>query len=409
MFYTWAAKTETRIAGESGGFITALLSHLLTDRLVDAVSVVRQGADIYDAGMVIITDPAELRSCSGSLYCGTLLSAKYLIRYLQGNSGMRIAAVVKGCEAKALIELAKRNQVDLGDVLLIGLNCSGTISPLTARRMVAEKYGLDPDLVRNISFSKGRCLVEMSEKMVEIPIEELEQDGYGRRLCCQRCMTRIPRQCDIVCGNWGVIGEYTGKSTFVEICSQKGGEVVLSAAQAGFVCIEPADPKGIEIRSRVEDVMDILSRQNRTEQFSGINTGDRLLEQMMKDMSRCIKCYQCTEGCPLCICEDCRIKKPWLVRPGQIPPPFMFHLIRVSHIADSCVNCGQCEDRCPMDIPNSLFMNALQVELENMFGYHAGDRAGKPVVAKVNELEEWEHNYGDNFEKLVELFRDPGY
>ncbi|MDD1728573.1 MAG: formate dehydrogenase, partial [Methanospirillum sp.] len=61
-----------------------------------------------------------------------------------------------------------------------------------------------------------------------------------------------------------------------------------------------------------------------------------------------------------------------------------------------------------MEIPNSRYMNALQVELELMFGYHAGDRDGKPVVAKMNELEEWEHNYGNTFDKMVEVFRDPG-
>jgi formate dehydrogenase (coenzyme F420) beta subunit len=245
--------------------------------------------------------------------------------------------------------------------------------------------------------------------MVGIEIEEIEQDGYGRRLCCQRCLTRVPRQCDLVCGNWGVIGEFTGNATFVEVCSKKGGSALQAAAEEGYVVFEHADPRGVEVRSRVEDAMQQVSRQNRAAQFSGISSGDRLLERMMMDMSRCIKCYQCIEACPLCICEDCRIKKPWLVKPGQIPPPFMFHLIRVSHIADSCINCGQCEDRCPMDIPNSLFMNALQAELEGMFGYHPGERAGMPVVAKVSELEEWEHNYGDNFAKMVELFSDPRF
>ncbi len=408
-FYTWSTDPVIRDAGDSGGFITSLLSHLLSTGVVDAVSAVRKGADIYDAELAIITNPDELPACAGSLYCGTLLSAKLLLRYMQGNAGLKIAAAVKGCEAKALIELAKRNQVDLNDLILIGLNCSGTISPLNARRMIAEKYEMDPNRVKNIIFSQGHCVVQTPEKTVGIPIEELERDGYGRRLCCQRCLTRIPRQCDLVCGNWGVIGDYTGTTTFVEVCSKKGGEILQYAAQDGFVSLEPADPKGIEIRRRVEEVMAHLSIQSQNDQFSNINTGDRLLEQMMHDMSRCIKCYQCTEACPLCICEDCRIKKPWLVKPGQVPPPFMFHLIRVSHIADSCVNCGQCEERCPMDIPNSLYMNALQSELETLFGYHAGERKGKPVVAKVNELEEWEHNYGDNFEQLVELFRDPVY
>ncbi|MFH0967182.1 MAG: Coenzyme F420 hydrogenase/dehydrogenase, beta subunit C-terminal domain [Methanobacteriota archaeon] len=409
MLYAWAEDPTIREAGDSGGFITGLLFHLLSSGVVDAVSTVRKGADLYDASMVIITNPAELISCSGTLYCGTLSSAKFLLRYLQGNSGRKVAVVVKGCEAKAIVELAKRNQIDLDDLLLIGLNCSGTISPLTARRMVSEKFGMDPDLIREISFAQGKCLVQSEDQTVGISIDEIEQDGYGRRLCCQRCLTRIPRQCDLVCGNWGVVGDYTGNTTFVEVCTRKGAQFLQGAVEVGRILIEPADPRGVEVRTRVEEAMLALSRKNWSYQFSGISTGDQLLERMMLEMSRCIKCYQCTEACPLCICEDCRIKKPWLVKPGQVPPPFMFHLIRVSHIADSCVNCGQCEDRCPMDIPNSLFFNALQTELELMFGYHAGGRAGMPVVAKVNELEEWEHNYGDTFARMVEMFRDQGY
>lgn len=409
MFYAWAEDPDIRESGSSGGFVTGLLIHLLSTGAADAVSAVRRGADIYDASMVVITDPDEIRSCSGSLYCGTLSSAKYLFRYLQGNPGQRLAVVVKGCEAKAIIELAKRNRFDLENMLLIGLNCSGTINPLTARRMVAEKYRLDPDLVQDIFFTHGRCVVQTPGVIRSFPIEEIEQDGYGRRLCCQRCLTRIPRQCDLVCGDWGVIGDYTGITTFVEVCTKNGADALQSSIQSGHICIEPADPKGLEVRTRVEEAMQALSRKNQAEQFSTISSGDSLLQRIMSEMSRCIKCYQCTEACPLCVCEDCRIKKPWLVKPGQVPPPFMFHLIRLSHIADSCINCGQCEDRCPMDIPNSLFMNTLQAELELMFGYHAGDRAGKPVVAKVNELEEWEHNYGDIFDRMIEVFRDQGY
>jgi formate dehydrogenase subunit beta len=408
MLYSYASDPDIRAVGESGGFVTGLLGYLLTHKVVDAVVVTRKGADLYDAEMAVITDPADLLSCAGSLYCGTLSIAKLLVRYVEGNAGIRIAVVVKGCEAKAIIELSKRNRISLDDVLLIGLTCSGTVNPVTARRMVSDKYGVDPDEVKSLSFSQGRCRVFTADRIIEVSLEELEQDGYGRRLCCQRCLVHIPRQCDLVCGSWGVVGDPVSKITFVEVCSQKGAVVVQAAADAGSITIQPADPMGIEVRDRVEEAMLTLSRKNRSNQFSGINTGSRLLERMMRDMSRCIKCYQCTEACPLCICEDCRIKKPWLVKPGLVPPPFMFHLIRVSHIADSCINCGQCEDRCPMDIPNSLYFNALQVELEVMFGYHAGERAGMPVVAKVNEREEWEHNYGDTFDKMIEMFREQG-
>jgi len=408
IFYAWSTDPEIRKNGSSGGFVTGLLTYLLSNGIVDAVSVIKKGSDTYDASMVMITDPKEISTCSGSLYCGTQVSAKYLYRYTLSNPEHTIAAVVKGCEAKALIELVKRNRIDINKIILIGLNCSGTISPITARNMVDQRYGVDPDTVERIYFSQGKCLVETSDTIYSLPIHELEQEGYGRRLCCQRCLTRIPRQCDIVCGDWGVIGEYTGNTTCIEVCSKKGSIILNEAINDHAITIEAPDPKGIEARSLVEDAMQKISLQNQDDQFSKIPPGDQLLKSMMLDMSRCIKCYQCTEGCPLCVCEDCRTKKPWLVKPGQVPPPFMFHLIRASHIADSCINCGQCEERCPMEIPNSLYMNALQAELEKMFGYHAGEHSGKPVVAKVNEWEEWEHNYGNTFEKVAEVFKDRG-
>ena len=181
MFYAWAQDPKVREAGHSGGFVTGLLMHLLSARAVDAIFVVRQGADIYDAEMAVITDPEEIRTCSGSLYCGTLSSAKFLFRYLQGNQGQRLAVVVKGCEAKAIVELAKRNRIDLDDLFLIGLNCSGTINPLTARRMVSEKYAMNPDIVQNIFFAQGRCLVQTADTVRSFSIEEIEQDGYGIR------------------------------------------------------------------------------------------------------------------------------------------------------------------------------------------------------------------------------------
>ncbi len=393
VYYAWATDPTVRGAGTCGGFVTGILIHLLESCTVDAVIGVRTGADIYDATLAIMETPEAVRSSAGTLYCGTLLVTKLLIRYLEGNAGKKLAVVVKGCDAKAIIEMSKRNRIDLDDILLIGLTCSGTISPVNAREMASHMFGINPGDVTGIELSQGQCILRHSGGEKGIPIEDLEKEGYGRHPCCQRCLTRVPRQCDLVCGSWGVTGEYAGNTTFIEVCSKKGAETLQKAARAGAVGIEPPGEKAIEIRKQVEEAMMKLSRNNRAAQFYEAGYGQQLLDRMMTEMSRCIKCYQCSEACPLCMCRECQTKKPWLVKPGQVPPPFMFHLIRISHIADSCVNCGQCEDRCPMEIRNSLFMNRLQDELELMFGYHPGERAGRPVVARVNELEEWEHHY----------------
>lgn len=147
-----------------------------------------------------------------------------------------------------------------------------------------------------------------------------------------------------------------------------------------------------------------LSANNKRAMFSKMGSGFSRLTWIMKETSRCIKCYQCSHACPLCTCTECQTKKPWLVKPGEIPPPFMFHLIRFSHIADSCINCGQCEDRCAMDIPVSLMMHAMQDELQQKFGYKPGWPEGMPVLAKVNQYEEWEHYYGNRYDEMIRLF-----
>ncbi|PWR72432.1 Coenzyme F420 hydrogenase/dehydrogenase, beta subunit C-terminal domain [Methanospirillum stamsii] len=404
MLYGWAANEEVRLGAASGGLVTGILQCLLSRGFVDAVCTLEKGEDLYDPRPVLITDPDKLLKTKGSLYCGTILTADWIMQTTASNPGIKIGAVVKGCDAKAIIELIKRHKLDRNDLFLIGLNCSGTISPIKARTFVRTVCNEDPDLVQSFSIRNGRLQVITPDKTLEYSLDSVDESGFGRRDACRRCNIPIPRQCDLVCGNWGLIGDDTDKATFVEVCSKKGAQILESARKDGFIELFPADQKGISARERVEAAMLTLSTNNREYMFSKMGTGFSRLNWMMKETSRCIKCYQCTHACPLCTCEDCQTKKPWLVKPGEIPPPFMFHLIRFSHIADSCINCGQCEDRCAMDIPISLMMHAMQVELEQMFGYHPGWPEGMPVLAKMNEREEWEHYYGNRYHEMVRLF-----
>jgi len=90
---------------------------------VDAVLGVRKGADIYDAVPVLITDPAEILEISGSLHFGTLLLSRLFSRYLGKAENLKIAAALKGCDVMGLYELAKRGDVRLENIIMLGLNC----------------------------------------------------------------------------------------------------------------------------------------------------------------------------------------------------------------------------------------------------------------------------------------------
>jgi formate dehydrogenase subunit beta len=405
MFYAWSGDKAIQDKGELGGAVTTLLKYALENKIVDAVLAVKKGKDLYDAQPVLITDPKELINTAGSLHCGTLLMSKLVKKFFDGAEKMRLGITVKGCDMMGLYELAKRKQVNLDNLVMIGVNCGGSVSPFMARKMITEKFGVDPDKVTKEEIDKGQFIIEFEGGHKGISMDELEDAGYGRRTNCRRCKLKVPRQADIACGNWGVIGDKAGKATFIEICSEKGADLFNQAVQAGALKTEKAPDAGIAVRGKVEKAMLKLGDKWREKDFKGLGEGNERLKKIMTDTSKCIKCYSCINACPICYCVECSTMKPYLVPPGQVPPPFMFHMIRFVHISDSCVNCGQCEELCPMDIKNSLYMHAIQQDLEKMFGHVPGIDMSLPILALVEEPTERARLSSTGSDQIYDIFK----
>ncbi|MGA2933881.1 MAG: Coenzyme F420 hydrogenase/dehydrogenase, beta subunit C-terminal domain [Methanomicrobiales archaeon] len=405
MFYAWTTNKGLAEKAECGGAVTGLLKYALENKIVDAVLAVKKGKDLYDAVPTIITDPKDMDQTAGSLHCGTLLMSKLVKKYFNGANTMKLGITIKGCDAMGLYELAKRKQVNLDNLVMIGVNCGGSVSPVPARKMIAEKFGVDPDKVHKEEIDKGQFIIEYEGGHKGISMDELEEHGFGRRTNCRRCKMKVPRQADIACGNWGVIGEKAGKATFVEICSEKGADLFNRAVQSGALQAEKAPDAGIAVRGKVEKAMFKLADKWREKDFKGLGEGAARLKTIMVDTSRCIKCYSCIDQCPICYCVECSTKKPYLVPPGELPVPFMFHMIRFVHISDSCVNCGQCEEACPMEIRNSLYMHALQSDLEKMFGHVPGVDMSLPVLALVEEPTERARLSSTGSDQIYDIFK----
>ncbi|MDD3573472.1 MAG: Coenzyme F420 hydrogenase/dehydrogenase, beta subunit C-terminal domain [Methanospirillum sp.] len=367
MVYAWTTEDKIAKKAECGGAVTGLLKYALSNKMVDAVLAVQRGQDIYDAVPTFVTDPDKLAGTAGSLHCGTLLLAKVVQKFQIGSPDKKLAVTVKGCDLMALHELAKRKGVNLSNLLLIGVNCGGTVSPVKARAMIKEVYDVDPDLVHKEEIDKGQFIIEYEGGHKGISMDELEDEGYGRRSNCRRCLYKVPREADLACGNWGVIGEKAGKATFVEVCSDKGSDLLQNAVKSGAIATAPADPKGIEIRKKVEGAMVKLGQKWRKKDFTSLKT--ELWNKISEETSRCIKCYSCIENCPVCmpVSNNGAETKSLMVEQGALPPSPMFHMRRFAHISDSCVNCGQCEELCAMDIPLALFSHAIRSEADLAF------------------------------------------
>jgi len=382
LMLAWAVDPLTRERGESGGAVTALLTFALREGIVDAVVGVKKGADIYDARPVLITDPHEVMETAGSILGGTLLLSKLFGKYLKGVKDLKIAAALKGCDVMGVYEQAKRKQLNLENVLMIGLNCGGATTPSTLRRIMSEVFEVDPNSVIKESMYKGHLQIKYDGQEKDISIPKLEDAGYGRRSNCRRCKMKIPRQADLACGQWGVREEMVGKATFVEVCSQRGAELINGALEAGVIGSMIADASCIKARKRREEATLNLADEWRKKDFAPLSSSRERLKIMIEETSRCIKCYTCVEVCPVLF----NSVGPYITAfPGKVPPEFAFHLLRYAHVADSCIDCGQCEELCPMDIPNALFMHAIEADLEDLYGYHAGEDMSRPSLAIMDE------------------------
>jgi formate dehydrogenase subunit beta len=298
MLYAWTNDAEIQKKAELGGAVTALWKYALDSKAVDAVLVISKGKDLYDAKPVLSPSPRILQRPPVRSTAVRSFSPNSSRSTFDGAENMKIGVTVKGCDAMAFYELAKRKQINLDNIIMIGVNCGGSVSPVLARKMIADKYGVDPDTVHKEEIDKGQFIIEYEGGHKGISVDELEEHGYGRRPNCRRCKMKIPRQADLACGNWGVIGEKAGKATFVEVCSEKGANLVDGAVKAGVLATEPANPKGLEIRGKGRRCNVQARRQVAQNDFEALGEGKDRLKKIMTETSRCIKCYSVHLGLP---------------------------------------------------------------------------------------------------------------
>jgi formate dehydrogenase subunit beta len=373
IYYLSSSDEKLLKLGECGGALTTLMKFLLEKKIVDGVLAIKKGHDIYDAVPTLVCNPDELKDTAGSLHCGTLNIAKILVEYLDEVPDIKLAITVKPCEAETIVELGKHGKVHLENIIMIGVNCGGTFPPIPTINMIKNIFQVDADQVLNEEINRGKFIIESEDGSTkELDINQIEKGIYGRRNNCKRCEMNIPTSADLGFGNWGVIGNYEGKYSCVEIFSDLGAEILNKALEKGVLCVDKPSNESLHIRNQINKSMVNLAKKWQSNDFEKYEDDVKDILSSFNsydyEFTKCIKCFGCRNACPICYCNECTLESssPEWVDKGKIPPSPLFHLERLIHMVEFCTNCGQCEDVCPVDIPLSKIWHRLKIRIDEL-------------------------------------------
>jgi len=355
--------------------IQRLLEKILAREAMDAVLVAKRlpvGAMVMPT---LVSDPAQLDGVDPLAPAFALNAAKVVSRLTRKPLGGRLAVMLRACEIRAFIELAKLNQGSADDLVILGMDCLGAC----ANKDYLDLAGDDaPAATRRFYES---VLEGQGAAPEDLPLAP----------ACRVCEQPLADGADLAILLYGV--NYK-QNLLVEARSEKG------RALLDGLGLEPAEPPAGRNQA-VQALVQARTRQ-RDRMFQETTAAIDGIEKLSRYLAACVNCYNCRVACPVCYCRECVFvtdvfeHEPlqylgWTRRRGALKMPtdtLFYHLTRLAHMSTACVGCGQCSNACPNDIPVMQLFRTVAHRTQAAFDYRAGaDMEDKPPLTEFKEKE----------------------
>ena len=206
--------------GKTDEAIICFLKSLLMDEVVEAIVIPKALPSQDGFVQTLIRDPEKLDGVCILPPTMPVQSARVVSNLSVKNLGKKTAAILKPCEIRASVELAKFLQVKLDNLYLIGVDCPGTFEVPDYAKMVQEGKG--GDALKKDLF-KGMEKGEISPP-----------SGYAFRTACQMCEYPVPLT-DVNIKLFGYAGNQ-------EIGIEIGDKLVKEIEEKGILSLSENEP-----------------------------------------------------------------------------------------------------------------------------------------------------------------------
>jgi len=340
-----------------------LLKFLLENGKVKGIVALRKTGKDSAVSYSLITNPGDIESAVPLFPLMPVNLAKQLSRLtLIDAAAEPIAVVLRPCELRAFVELVKRTQGSLDNILFISSTCGGV-------------YPLEMAV-------KGNIGDHLPEYWKAVGQGELIPNT---RLACQACEYFVPYTADITVSLLSKKG--IDKETTLFLNTEKGEAIV--EGMSGKFSEGELDTATIEqIRSKRKAEKEKLSDEVELKSLG--------IDEITKTFSRCIGCRNCSAVCPACYCHVCFFQtetsqhgpiyyEKELGETGcvnMLSDTIFYHLVRLFHVSTSCTACGQCADVCPANIPLWAISLKMGEAVQKAFNYLPGKNIeeGLPIT-----------------------------
>ncbi|MGA2111937.1 MAG: 4Fe-4S dicluster domain-containing protein [Anaerolineales bacterium] len=359
-------------SGDLKGAVRDLLKKALTSGAVDAVYVPLQ----VEAGAVLpalVTDPARIDEADPLAPVMPINGARALAAITGKKTPAKIAAVLRPCEVRALIELVKLQQANLEGVKLISFDCPGTLEVTDYHELVQAVQ--DPQASPAANWDSG-------------PLETIGDKPL--RLACRMCAHPLPGDVDL---HLQFLGADLSSGIPAAVADGFAQELGLAGEGEGDESKRNAAADRLlsaRLQVREKELQAMTARMKSDGGFSGV-------------FATCIRCHNCMTACPICYCKTCLFKtasfdhepEHYLAaarRKGAtrlLSDALLFHLTRLNHMSTSCVACGECSSACPEDIPVGAVFSLVGKQVQEAFEYEPGRSLEEPLPLITFRENEW--------------------